>query len=392
MMVTTIKDNPGSNCNEQSLPGSFFNEQWYLRSVNSGLCKAGADIRAMDAWKITRGQRTITIAIIDRGFDLNHIDLNLPGKIVFTKDYTKRKKGGYTATDSDASHGTMCAGIALAEASGNGILGIASGCSFMPVCIPSDINDELLVKVFDETAVHADVICCCWSPPPVYRPLSAALHATLKKVAETGGPRKKGAVICFSASNHNAPVNDENNKQFFWFDKETGSVRITYGSILNGYAAHPSVITVSASTSLNQKAIYSNWGKEISICAPSNNFHPLVADSHVKGRRDIWTTTSCGGYTHTFGGTSAATAMVAGVAALVLSANPQLTAVQVKKVLEDTADKIEDRNPDTIFGNCYGTYLNGHSWWFGYGKVNAAAAVKRATEIINKNNNTFIIS
>ena len=68
-----------------------------------------------------------------------------------------------------------------------------------------------------------------------------------------------------------------------------------------------------------------------------------------------------------------------GVAALVLSANPDLTAVEVKEILETTADKIEDPDADPQLGLSLGTYdENGHSQWFGYGKVNAFRAVTEA--------------
>jgi subtilisin family serine protease len=367
-------------------------KQWYLKSWKASQLIPEADINAPEAWKITRGDRKIVVAIIDGGFDLNHPDLNLPGKIVFPTDYVKGKKNSVVANDGGMYHGTMCAGLAVAESNSKGMLGIANGCSFMPVRIPPDANDDLIIKIFEETAAHADVISCSWAPPPVYAPLSAALYNTLKRIVEKGGLRKKGSVICFSASNYNAPINDPDNHQFFWLDKQTGSFRVTRGPILNGYAAHPDIITVSASTSLNKKAAYSNWGKEISVCAPSDNYHPLVEDSkNIQGRRDIWTTknklykedaiSKNNGYTKDFGGTSCATALVAGVAALVLSVNQDLTAVQVKNILQDTADKIEDAEPDMILGKQNGFYINGHSWWFGYGKINAAAAVRRAKEM-----------
>jgi len=246
-----------------------------------------------------------------------------------------------------------------------------------------------MVKVFEQTALHADVISCSWSPPPIYAPLSKKLYNTLKRISERGGPRKNGVVICFSASNFNAPVNDPDNHQFFWFDNLTNSIKITRGPILNGYAAHPNVIAVSASTSLNKKALYSNWGKEISVCAPSSNYHPMVPKSYVKGQPGIWTTYGSSEremlndinkrYTKYFGGTSCSTALVAGAAALVRSANPDLTSAQVKKILEETADKIEDNEPDIILGNQKGIYGKGHSSWFGYGKINAGAAVKMAS-------------
>ena len=388
--MTTEKIKPvnsGSKKNYPSISGSaggFFKKQWYLKTPAGSKMAIPADVNATEAWKITRGKREIVVAVIDGGFDLRHPDFSMPGKIVYPASYGNKRKKAFEINDQCANHGTMCAGIAIAEGKTNGITGIASGCSFMPVCIPPYADNDLMIQIFEETAAYADVICCSWSPPPVYAPLSESLYRTLSNITTNGGPRKKGAVICFSSSNYNAPVSDAGNKQFFWFDKPTGSFKITRGPILNGYAAHPSVITVSASTSFNKKAVYSNWGREISVCAPSNNFHPLVQESRVKGRRDVWTTDNNKGYTGTFGGTSAATALVAGIAALVLSVNPNLAGRAVKQILEDTADKINDSEPDMILGECGGTYINGHSRWFGYGKINAASAVIKAKKMISE--------
>jgi subtilisin family serine protease len=59
-------------------------------------------------------------------------------------------------------------------------------------------------------------------------------------------------------------------------------------------------------------------------------------------------------YTDTFCGTSSATPVVAGVAGLILSANPRLTAPEVRGILEQTADKIVDPDPDPQLGNRMG--------------------------------------
>lgn len=62
-----------------------------------------------------------------------------------------------------------------------------------------------------------------------------------------------------------------------------------------------------------------------------------------------------------------------------LSANPDLTAREVQQILQSTADKIVDTEPDPQLNQRYGTYdSSGHSLWFGYGKVNAYEAVKAA--------------
>ncbi|MEZ4714694.1 MAG: S8 family serine peptidase [Caldilineaceae bacterium] len=195
-------------------------------------------------------------------------------------------------------------------------------------------------------------------------------------------------MICFAAGNYNAPlaVKDELS-QVTWLDYNAGIHRVTFGEIHNGFAAHPDVIAVAASTSLNRHAAYSNWGPEISVCAPSNNFHPLFFGAFVPGQ-GIWTTDNeafgvdyqpGSRYTGRFGGTSSATPLVAGVAALVRSANPDLTAVDVRDILERTADKIIDNEPDVVTGVNRGVYdADGRCDWFGYGKVNAAAAVAEA--------------
>jgi len=74
-----------------------------------------------------------------------------------------------------------------------------------------------------------------------------------------------------------------------------------------------------------------------------------------------------------FGGTSSACPGVAGVCALILSVNPDLTWKDVKEILKKTADKIDKRN---------GNYdAKGHSKWYGYGRVNAYKAVKLAKKM-----------
>jgi subtilisin-like proprotein convertase family protein len=203
-------------------------------------------------------------------------------------------------------------------------------------------------------------------------------------------------VIVFAAGNANRPINGTVNEQNWPKNIVQGKT-----NWLSGFAVHPDVMTVSASTSLNKKAAYSNWGGNVSVCAPSNNAPPgmwfqetgfvytqpaIVSSLFGLG---VFTTDQigaagydAGNFTKNFGGTSSSTPIVAGVAALVLSANPDLTAQQVKRILQDTADKIVDNNPDLQLGVSGGTYdSNGHSQWFGYGKVNAAKAVRLAQQM-----------
>jgi subtilisin family serine protease len=369
---------------------TYFDRQWHLQAWSGAELVEDADVSATEAWDVTRGKREVVVAIIDDGFDLSHPDFTGPGKIVHPKDYVDGDANPFPVTAHEDYHGTPCAGVALAEENGEGVVGISPGCSFMPVRFDvGGSDDDLLWEIFDYVGKRADVISCSWGPPPVYAPLGQLLTEKFHQLATSGGPRKKGCLIIFAAGNYNAPLNDPNNVSFKWYHPYYGLVD-TQGPILNGEAAHPDVIAVASSTSLNRKAAYSNWGKEISVSSPSNNFHPLDRNISVPGR-GIWTTDNeefgsgfTGGsrFTGRFGGTSSATPLVAGVAALIISANKKLSAGEVKQILQETADKIIDPNPDPVLGLNKGSYGDdGHSEWFGFGRVNAAKAVQRAREL-----------
>jgi subtilisin family serine protease len=367
---------------------SYFKNQWHLSAQKGPQLLAEASVDAPSAWEITRGKREITVALIDDGFDLEHPDLCGAGKIVAPHDYVDGDTRPFPEVCRNDYHGTPCAGVALAEVNGEGVVGVAPGCSFMPVRFPLEADDDLLIEIFAATAKKAHVISCSWGPPPVYAPLSSALEETLTELTVHGGPNGKGVVICFAAANFNAPINSPGiSGGFIWLDYGTGKKRKTVGRILNGFAVHPRVVTVAASTSLNRHAAYSNWGPEVSVAAPSNNFHPLDPDQYMPGR-GIWTIDNekygygfkeNSVYTENFGGTSSATPLVAGIAGLILSVNPGLTAAEVKRILEDTADKIEDLQDDPILRTNRGRYdAAGRCDWFGYGKVNAAKALRQA--------------
>jgi len=371
---------------------TYFNRQWHLLSRKKTNLVADADVSATKAWDYTKGKRDVVIAIIDDGFDLNNPDFTGIDKVAHPKDYVDGDANPFPVTEHGDYHGTPCAGVALAEENGKGVIGVAPGCAFMPVRFPLTADDDFLWEIFDYVGKRADVISCSWGPPPVYAPLPQLLNDKFHELVTSGGVRKKGCVIVFATGNYNAPLNDPNNSSFIWKDYIYG-LQEEKGPIFNGLAVHPDIIAVSASTSLNRKAAYSNWGKEVSVCAPSNNFHPLDGGVRVPGL-GIWTTDNeqfGGGFTPgsrwtgDFGGTSSATPLVAGIAGLVISAYKDLNASNVKQILEETADKIKDLEPDPVLGLNKGSYDdNGHSEWFGYGKVNAARAVQQACKLYKK--------
>lgn len=368
-----------------------FQHQWHLHHEGGLHLAEGSHVEAAAAWDLHRGDRSVVVAITDDSVDLRHRDFEGIGKIVAPRDFMGRDFDPIPEASFD-NHGTACAGVAVAEENAMGVVGMAPGCALMPVRTSGFLDDNAIEELFGWCHQQgASVISCSWGPAANHFPLSLRQDRALQEAA-TRGRNGKGCVIVFAAGNANRPVNGVVNERE-WPDP-TRNGPTTW---LDGFVTHPDVIAVAACTSLNRKSAYSNWGEEISVCAPSSNGHPGLGNSFTYPRirntsfpgRGIVTTDRVGevgydrsDYTFTFGGTSSSCPLVAGVAALVLSANPQLTARDVRAVLEQTADKIEDPSTDPQLGHAYGTYdESGHSRWFGYGKVNAFRAVQRALEL-----------
>ena len=372
---------------------SRYAEQWHLfHRSNSADLAPTAHIWAEKAWDITRGSRSVVIAVTDDGFDLAHPDLQGMGKLVAPRDLKNRDDLPLPAANDN--HGTAVAGVALAEENGEGVVGSAPGCSLMPIQTTGYLDDASIEQIFGWAVEQgADVISCSWSPAAVYFPLSRRISRAINRAA-TAGRQGKGCVVLFSAGNANRPIEGKVEERGWPENLLKGITRW-----LSGFAIHPDVITVAASTSLNRKAAYSNWGRHISVAAPSNNGAPNMALSkgtfktgpliakRLAGRAVLTSDrTGSQGYTQDsytgFGGTSSACPLVAGVVGLMLSVNPDLTAREVQQILQNTADKIVDTEPDPQLNQRYGTYdSGGHSRWFGYGKVNAYEAVKAAKEM-----------
>jgi subtilisin family serine protease/subtilisin-like proprotein convertase family protein len=327
---------------------SLYRKQWHLnnRGDLTGLVE-GADVKAEAAWEYTTGTRDITVCVMDDGFDLDHPDLKGTNKIVAPMDFggndTDPRPGGNTD-----KHGTSCAGVAIAEQNGEGVVGLAPGCAFMPVRMSPWLSDQAVVSFFQHAIDHhADVISCSWAANSPSFPLSARIKGIIHKAAVQGRRNGKGCVILFAAGNEDSPLDGEKNG-------------VTYHQ---GFALHPDVLAVAASNSMDKRSYYSNYGPELCICAPSDG----------SPGRGIVTTDRMGAlgysrydYTYDFGGTSSATPLAAGLAALMLSLNPDLTSAEVKTIMMNTADKIDREN---------GHYAEGHSPLYGHGRINAHEAL-----------------
>jgi len=368
----------------------LYSRQWYLQNAGGKSLGNGSHISVEAAWDVTRGDRSVVIAIADDGVDLNHPDFQGVGKIVAPHNFQNPDALPLPEAE-DENHGTSCAGVAVAEENGTGVVGVAPGCALMPLKTTGYLDDQSIEDLFNWAIDNnASVISCSWGAAAIYFPISLRQRATISRAA-TEGRKGKGCVIVFAAGNSNRPVDGTVDEQGW-----DNNVILGKTKWLSGFAIHPDVIGVAATTSLGKKAAYSNWGN-IAVSAPSNNAPPGVslgqgyvftAPALLKNPEGLGVFTSdrlgAAGYnqsdfTDTFGGTSSACPVVAGVAGLILSANPELTAQEVREILQQTADKITDLDPDPQLGTKLGSYdTKGYSQWFGYGKVNAAKAVQAA--------------
>jgi subtilisin family serine protease len=345
--------------------------QWHLKTTVIGKRKIEASASVEAAHQLTKGKGT-TIAIIDDGVDVNHIEFNQPGKCVWGKDISFNTSDPMPK-NADDNHGTCCAGVACASGK-NKACGVAPDARLMPIrCVSYLGSKDEAFAIVHAVDKGADVISCSWGPEDGdwwstrsklhgRRHSISALTDDAIKYAVKKGRKGKGCIILFAAGNGNETCDPDK------------------------YISHPDVIAVSACNDRGKKSIYSDYGKCVWVCFPSNDF---VAKNFKHPRpltTGIWTTDRSGkkghkkknfaNYTGTFGGTSSACPGVAGVCALILAVNPSLTYNEVKEILRLTADKIDLNN---------GNYdEDGHSEWYGYGRVNAAKATELSVTLRRK--------
>jgi subtilisin family serine protease/outer membrane protein assembly factor BamB len=128
-------------------------------------------------------------------------------------------------------------------------------------------------------------------------------------------------------------------------------------------ASVPASIAVGASTDIDYRSDYSEFGSDLDFVASSNG-GPWNAGVTTTDRTGSDGYEDPQDYTSGFGGTSSATPLASGVAGLMLSRNPDLTSAQVRQLLRDTADEV---GPET--------YVAGRNDRYGHGRINAYQAV-----------------
>ncbi|MDR4507190.1 MAG: S8 family serine peptidase [Candidatus Brocadiaceae bacterium] len=356
----------------------IFPQQWHLKktAVSGVVVDAHANVEA--AHEITRGE-DVTIAIIDDGVDIDHTEFSGSGKVVAPRDASlqtndPRPKDPFGSGPEDGeNHGTACAGVACANGS-NGASGVAPKARLIPIRLSSGLGSQREAEAFTWAADNgADVISCSWGPPdgrwwnqndPRHHqafPLPASTKLAID-YAVNNGRSGKGCVVLFAAGNGNESVDND------------------------GYASYSKVIAVAACNDRGARSVYSDFGAAVWCAFPSSDFGHAPFNHPDPLTPGIWTTDRSGNdgynvgnaaggdvagdYTNSFGGTSSSCPGAAGVAALVLSVNPNLRWHEVKDIFRRACNMIDPQ------GGGYDT--SGHSLKYGYGRLNARTAVELA--------------
>lgn len=306
-----------------------FGSQWSLRNTRQFQGSiTGDDINAVNAWSVTQGASSLRIAILDEGVDDTHPDLS--GQLAV----------GYNAIDgsSDTSpqpndyHGTAAAGVAAAAT--NNALGIAGVCWFcriLPVKIAErdaqgnwQTTTAILAAGIDWAWQNgADVLNGSWTMPA---PSDAVQLSIIN--ARLSGRGGKGSTLVFAAGNDN--LNS-----------------VAFPARLNAY-----VIAVGASNWCDERKTPTNNGCNNGDASWGSNYgNPLDLVAPGEALLTTCNGNQCqsNGYTY-FVGTSAATPLVAGAAALLYSLNPNLTPDQVQTALEAGAKDLGTPGKDAETG------------------------------------------
>ena len=347
----------------------MFNVQWDLKNTGQLITAdagsdgvdpqtyngiSGSDTKVSRAWDYTTGSPLIEIGIFDTGVDSAHPDLSAN----LLTGYDAVNNVNSVPLDS-GKHGTATAGVSGAVGNNSiGISGVAFGCKirsyrvFNSAGSSSSVYD---VRAFDKAKNYgAAVLSNSWGGGA----LSSAITNAIDSCAIYGN-NGKGSVILFSSGNNgrNPPL---------------------YPSFL------ANVLSVGASTACDQKKAPGTglqywWGGnygadangDLDMVAPT-----IVPTTDIQGTGGYNTSAGTSGdYILDFAGTSCSCPVAAGIAGLIFSVNPSLTAAQVKDALLRGCDKI-----DNVAYNTTKTYGQWNEY-YGYGRVNAYNSVRLASGI-----------
>jgi len=350
-----------------------FDEQWNLQAVKT-TAPLNYGIDTPGAWAITTGN-PVTVAVLDTGILVDHWDLAekiLPGYDFFDRDDDPSDPGDYVTEDEATKdclasksswHGTHIAGIiAAATNNGVGVAGISWGARILPVRVLgkcggsiSDIADAMRWSVgievpgVDPNPNPARILNLSLGAKPLGEDTcTQTFRSAIQDVNATG------AIIVVSSGNEGQDL--------------------TQAPITP--AVCPGVVTVAATDPQGRKASYSSFGGAVDISAPGGECFFVDDTCFLAEGLAILSTLNSGATDPIDGGdeiggrigTSMATPHVAGVAALMLGYDPDLTREELIYLLRANVTAFPDSSNCATNGGC------------GTGIVNAALALQ-ATEV-----------
>jgi len=324
---------------------TYYLSQWALEN-NAQLAwgTVDADIDAECAWDIDTGGSTVTVAIIDEGVDLVHEDL--VNNIDLWYDATDNPYG--TNPNPADGHGTGCAGIAAGQGNnGIGVSGVGWNMKIMPIRIAygwgsgwATTNAWIADGINWAVDNGADVLSNSWGGGG-----SSTLINNAIQHAKFDGRDGKGCLVLFSSGNSNSGV--------------------IYPS------TRPEVISVGASSPCDERKQPSScdgegwwgscYGNELDIMSPGVKIY--TTDITGSGGYN-----NSGNYISDFNGTSSACPGAAGLCALILSYNSNLTSPEVQWILENASDDMVGEPSEESPG-----------WdiYHGHGRINACQSLIR---------------
>ena len=331
--------------NDPLIRDALYGCQWHLDDSN------GQDINVQDVWAEGIKGQGVNIAVVDNGMDYTHQDLAENVDLTRNYDYTGRGDINHRFFH----HGTHLAGILAARDNDFGVRGIAPRATLYGYNFVRASTFLNLADAMTRNAASTAVSNNSWGPldGPELSPAPAIWESAIEHGLEQGY-EGKGTFYVFSGGNGHQDGDESN------LDELANFYGVTAVCSVNDHGA---------------RSIYSEVGANLWVCGPSND--------RPEDHRGIVTTENSDRYYEEFGGTSAASPMVSGVAALMRSANPNLSWRDLKLILAASARNNDPENPGWEVGALkHGSdserYYFNHE--YGFGVVDAKAAVDLAKD------------
>ena len=314
----------------------YVSGQWHLENVGQTDGSIDADIDAELAWTVATGAG-VMVSVVDTGVEPVHPDLRVICGYNYVEDIDD------CHPEDGNAHGTAAAGLIGAIGNnGIGVAGVAYDADIFGVrLLGGATTDSDMYEAFRASVdAGAAVINNSWgygSGCEAYS-LTGSMRRAFQ-YAEEDGRSGLGTVVVFSAGNSDCDMSRD------------------------GIASWSTVVSVAALDRFDRKESYSNYGHGMDVAGSSGGL--LTTD--ITGDPGYGNYEGDPDYAPHFSGTSASAPVVAGVLALMFEANPDLTAEHARIMLNATADK---GHPEEAAYD-----ESGWSPVYGYGRVNAAAAV-----------------